>query len=173
MDQSPARGTFDDAPILSRRSRRRKRGAKFWILAFIPTSWCSGALDFAAQGAADEFSEAQLFAPRFRHETLLDRSGKTECHRDTVLERSCSGHEPICIIVSYTLSRPEFSCRFLLTQTRSAACGIRNPRPSRSLFLLPSTERFKRWPIKSIAATNPPRSARCFTRRRACRPTFA
>jgi hypothetical protein len=76
-------------------------------LASIAGSPPSG-LDFAAQGAADEFSQAQVRAPRFRGQEFVDLPRESERHRDTALGQLRSGHAAICIIVSYTLSRVNF-----------------------------------------------------------------
>ena len=61
-------------------------------------------LDLAAQGATDQFGEANLLAPRFGGQNFLDLSREAERHRDTAFRQFRSGHEAMCIIVSYTLS---------------------------------------------------------------------
>ena len=68
----------------------------------------SSGRDFAAQGAADEFSQAQFRAPRLRGQKFVDLSRESKRHRDTALGQLRSGHAVICIIVSYTLSRLNF-----------------------------------------------------------------
>jgi hypothetical protein len=52
----------------------------------------AGDLDFAAQGAPDEFGNAQLLAPRYLGQTFLDLAGQAERHRDTALRQFRSGH---------------------------------------------------------------------------------
>ena len=153
--------------FLAQRSMKScARNYRLWLRASL------GVLDFAAQGAPDKLSKADLLAPRFLGPTSLGLSRQPERHRHTAFGQSRSGHTAICIIVSYTLSRPDFGCCFFPVMTRSAACGTRNQRLLRSLSLLPSIERFRPWRIKSIAGTSPPRSGRCFTKKPGCRPSF-
>ena len=45
---------------------------------------------------------------RFIEQELLDLSREPERHRHTAFEQLRSGHEAMCIIVSYTLSRLNF-----------------------------------------------------------------
>ena len=66
-----------------------------------------GGLDFAAQDTPDKFRNAQPLAPRFLDQTLLGLSREAERHRYTALGQFRSGHADICMIVSYTLSRPK------------------------------------------------------------------
>jgi hypothetical protein len=58
--------------------------------------------DLAAQGAKDQFGETQAFAARFIEQQLLDVSREPERHRHTAFWQLRSGHEVMCIIVSYT-----------------------------------------------------------------------
>jgi hypothetical protein len=67
----------------------------------------SGGCDFAAQNAADKFRNAQALPSRSLGQTFLGLSRETERHRDTALGQFRSGHADICMIVSYTLSRPK------------------------------------------------------------------
>ena len=67
----------------------------------------------------------------------------------------------------------EFSCPVIFAVTRSAACETRNPRQLRSPFLSLLTGPSRRWPIKNTAGISLPRSGKCFTRKPACRPSFA
>jgi hypothetical protein len=76
-------------------------------LTFMAGRSASGGLDFAAQDAADKFRNAQPLAPRFLGQTFLGLSRQAERHRDTALGQFRSGHADICMIVSYTLSRPK------------------------------------------------------------------
>jgi hypothetical protein len=58
--------------------------------------------NLAAQCATDQFSEAHVFAARFIEQELLDVSREAERHRHTACWQLRSGHEAMCIIVSYT-----------------------------------------------------------------------
>jgi hypothetical protein len=52
----------------------------------------SGCLDFTAQGAPDEFGQAQLLPARFLGPSPLDRSREPESHRHTAFGQFRSGH---------------------------------------------------------------------------------
>ena len=75
-------------------------------LAFMAGRSPRGGLDFAIQCAPDEFCQAQFLAARPFGQPFLGLSRQAERHRDTALGQLRSGHATICIIVSYTLSRP-------------------------------------------------------------------
>ena len=64
--------------------------------------------DLAEQGAPDQFGEARLLASRFIEQELFDLSRQAERYRYTAFGQLRSGHEIMCIIVSYTLSRLNF-----------------------------------------------------------------
>jgi transposase-like protein len=68
----------------------------------------SGGPDFAAQGTADNFGQALLRAPRLRGQTSVDLSRESKRHGDTALRQFRSGHNAICLIISYTVSRANF-----------------------------------------------------------------
>jgi len=63
--------------------------------------WARSA-DLAAQGATNQFGEAQVFASRFLEQELLEVSREPERHRHAAFWQLRSGHEAMCIIVSYT-----------------------------------------------------------------------
>jgi hypothetical protein len=64
--------------------------------------------DLAAQGVTYQFGEAHLLASGFLEQELLDLSREPERHRHTAFWQFRSGHEAMCIIVSYTLSTLNF-----------------------------------------------------------------
>jgi predicted transcriptional regulator len=65
-------------------------------------------VNFAVQDAPDEFGQAQILAPRFFGPTLLGLSREAERHGYAAGGQFRSGHGAICMILSYTLSRPNF-----------------------------------------------------------------
>jgi hypothetical protein len=64
--------------------------------------WGTCRPDLAAQCATYQFGEAHVFASRFIEEELLDVSREPDRHRHTAFWQLRSGHETMCIIVSYT-----------------------------------------------------------------------
>jgi hypothetical protein len=64
--------------------------------------WKTCGPDLAAQCATNQFGEAHVFASRFLDQKLLDVSGEPERHRHTAFRQFRSGHEVMCISVSYT-----------------------------------------------------------------------
>jgi hypothetical protein len=67
-----------------------------------PARFCGR--DLAGQGTTDQFGEAHLFPSRFVEQALLEVSWQPERHRHAAFEQLRSGHEVMCIIVSYTMS---------------------------------------------------------------------
>ena len=64
--------------------------------------WGTCRPDLAAQCPTYQFGEAHVFASRFIEEELLDVSREPDRHRHTAFWQLRSGHETMCIIVSYT-----------------------------------------------------------------------
>jgi hypothetical protein len=60
-----------------------------------------GGLDLAAQGAADQFGNANLFPPRFDGQDFSDLSREAERHRHTAVKQFRSGHEA-CVLWYHT-----------------------------------------------------------------------
>ncbi|MEN3370586.1 MAG: hypothetical protein V7609_2729 [Verrucomicrobiota bacterium] len=64
--------------------------------------------DLAAQCATYQFREAHLLTSRLIEQELLDLSREPERYRHTAFWQLRSGHEAMCIIVSYTMSTLNF-----------------------------------------------------------------